>query len=312
MKYMKKQMNFQGVSDNLLAGDVHEPRGEVHGNPVLLLHGGGQTRHAWGGAARRIADAGHMAFTLDQRGHGDSAWVEDKGYAFDDYAADAVAVSRKIAETTGKKAVLVGASLGGISGLMAEHMGGPGLLAGLVLVDITPHMDADGVSRIQGFMAERMREGFATLEEAADAIAAYLPHRAPRRSLDGLSKNLRQGDDGRYRWHWDPAFIDGPRNINHGWETGQQRLIEAARGLEIPVLLVRGQQSELVTEEAVASVSRNGAPCRLCRCVRGRTHGGGRPQRCLQRCRFSVSGQARGPRRCRSLFAVEAGVCAFP
>ncbi len=251
MKEMKKQMDFTGASDNRLFADVHEPRGEVHGNPVLLLHGGGQTRHAWGGAARRIADAGHMAFTLDQRGHGDSAWVEDKGYAFDDYAADAVAVCRQITAQTGKRPVLVGASLGGISGLMAEHIGGPDLLAGLVLVDITPHMDADGVSRIQGFMAERMSEGFATLEDAAAAIAAYLPNRAPRRSLDGLAKNLRQGDDGRYRWHWDPAFIDGPRNINHGSETGQQRLIEAARGLTIPVLLVRGQQSELVTEEAV-------------------------------------------------------------
>ena len=251
MKEMKKQMDFKGASGNRLVADVHEPRGEVHGNPVLLLHGGGQTRHAWGGAARRIADAGHMAFTLDQRGHGDSAWVEDKGYAFDDYAADAVAVSRQIAALTGKPVVLVGASLGGISGLMAEHLGGPKLLAGLVLVDITPHMDAEGVSRIQGFMAERMREGFETLEDAAAAIAAYLPHRTPRRSLDGLAKNLRQGGDGRYRWHWDPAFIDGPRNINHGWETGQQRLIEAAQGLTIPVLLVRGQQSELVTEEAV-------------------------------------------------------------
>jgi pimeloyl-ACP methyl ester carboxylesterase len=253
MKDMKKQMDFKGASGNRLVADVHEPRSEVHGNPVLLLHGGGQTRHAWGGAARRIADAGHMAFTLDQRGHGDSAWVEDKGYAFDDYAADAVTVSRQIQAFTGKPVVLVGASLGGISGLMAEHLGGPGLLAGLVLVDITPHMDADGVSRIQGFMAERMREGFQTLEDAAAAIAAYLPHRAPRRSLDGLAKNLRQGDDGRYRWHWDPAFIDGPRNINHGWETGQERLIEAARGLVIPVLLVRGQQSELVTEEAVTA-----------------------------------------------------------
>lgn len=251
MKDMKKQMVFTGASGNRLVADVHEPRGEGHGNPVLLLHGGGQTRHAWGGAARRIADAGHMAFTVDQRGHGDSAWVEDKGYAFDDYANDAVTVCHEIARLTGKPTVLVGASLGGISGLMAEHVGGPGLLAGLVLVDITPHMDADGVSRIQGFMAERMREGFATLEEAAAAIAAYLPNRAPRRSLDGLAKNLRQGEDGRFRWHWDPAFIDGPRNINHGWETGQQRLIDAARGLKIPVLLVRGQQSELVTEEAV-------------------------------------------------------------
>lgn len=251
MEDMKTKADFTGASGNRLLADVHAPRGEVHGNPVLLLHGGGQTRHAWGGAARRIADAGHMAFTLDQRGHGDSAWVEDKGYAFDDYAADAVAVCRQITTQSGKLPVLVGASLGGISGLMAEHLGGPGLLAGLVLVDITPHMDADGVSRIQGFMAARMREGFATLEEAADAIAAYLPNRAPRRSLDGLAKNLRQGDDGRYRWHWDPAFIDGPRSINHGSETGQQRLVEAARGLEIPVLLVRGQQSELVTEEAV-------------------------------------------------------------
>jgi len=251
MKDMKKQMDFAGASGNRLVADVHEPRGEGHGNPVLLLHGGGQTRHAWGGAARRIADAGHMAFTVDQRGHGDSTWVEDKGYAFDDYANDAVRVCREIALLTGKPTVLVGASLGGISGLMAEHVGGPGLLAGLVLVDITPHMDADGVSRIQGFMAERMREGFATLEEAAAAIAAYLPNRAPPRSLDGLAKNLRKGDDGRYRWHWDPAFIDGPRNINHGWEAGQQRLVDAARGLKIPVLLVRGQQSELVTEEAV-------------------------------------------------------------
>lgn len=251
MQDMKNATEFTGSSGNRLVGDVHQPRGEFHGNPVLLLHGGGQTRHAWGGAARRIADAGHMAFTVDQRGHGDSAWLDDQSYAFDDYANDAVMVCRAIAAQTGKPAVLVGASLGGISGLMAEHIAGPGLLAGLVLVDITPHMDADGVSRIQGFMAERMREGFATLEEAAAAIAAYLPNRARPRSLDGLAKNLRKGDDGRYRWHWDPAFIDGPRNINHGAETVQQRLVEAARGLEIPVLLVRGQQSELVTEEAV-------------------------------------------------------------
>jgi pimeloyl-ACP methyl ester carboxylesterase len=73
------------------------------------------------------------------------------------------------------------------------------------------------------------------------------------RSLEGLAKNLRQDSDGRYRWHWDPAFIDGPRNINTGAETVQQRLAEAARRLSIPVLLVRGQQSELVREEAVAA-----------------------------------------------------------
>ena len=251
MKDHKSPVVFTGHSGNRLAADMHEPRGEAHGNPVLLLHGGGQTRHAWGGAARRIADAGHIAFTVDQRGHGDSDWVDDQAYAIVDYGDDAVAICREITARTGRRPVLVGASLGGISGLLAAARGGPDLLAGLVLVDITPHMDADGVSRIQGFMAERMREGFATLEEAAAAIAAYLPHRPPRRSLDGLAKNLRQGDDGRYRWHWDPAFIDGPRTVNTGGEAVQADLIAAARGLAIPVLLVRGQQSELVTEEAV-------------------------------------------------------------
>jgi len=253
MRELKSLVAFTGHSGNRLVADKHEPQGPAHGNPVLLLHGGGQTRHAWGGAARRIADAGHVAFTLDQRGHGDSAWLDDQAYAFADYAADAVAVCREITGQTGKPPVLVGASLGGISGLMAEHLGGPSLLAGLVLVDITPHMDADGVSRIQGFMADRMREGFATLDEAAAAISAYLPHRPPPRSLAGLAKNLRKGDDGRYRWHWDPAFIDGPRTINTDGETVQHDLIEAAKGLSIPVLLVRGQQSELVTEEAVAA-----------------------------------------------------------
>lgn len=251
MKDQKSVIAFEGASGNRLVADRHEPRGAVHGNPVVLLHGGGQTRHAWGGAARRIANAGHAAYTIDQRGHGDSAWLKSGEYAFEDYAADAVAVCREVAESSGQAPVLVGASLGGISGLLAQHLGGPVLLAGLVLVDITPDIDADGVSRIQGFMAKRMREGFSTLDEAAAAIAAYLPNRPQRHSLDGLAKNLRKGADGRHRWHWDPAFIDGPRNINTGSDTLQQRLAEAARGLSIPVLLVRGQQSELVTEDAV-------------------------------------------------------------
>lgn len=253
MSDSKSLVEFTGASGNRLVADRHQPKGSIRGNPVLLLHGGGQTRHAWGGAARRIADAGHTAFTVDQRGHGDSAWLDDQAYAVSDYADDAVALCRTITKQTGKQPVLVGASLGGLSGLMAAHLGGSGLLAGLVLVDITPHMDPDGISRIQGFMAERMREGFATLEEAAAAIAAYLPNRPQPRSLAGLAKNLRTGADGRHRWHWDPAFIDGPRTINTGGEAVQHDLIAAARGLAIPVLLVRGQQSELVTEEAVVA-----------------------------------------------------------
>lgn len=244
---------FTGAENNRLIADCHIPAvGREHGVPVMLLHGGGQTRYAWGGAAHKIAEAGHRAYSIDQRGHGDSDWVESRAYAYDDYARDVIAVGRQIKELTGQAPVIVGASLGGISGLAATWMGEAGLFSGLVLVDVTPHLDPAGVQRIQGFMTERIREGFASLDDAADAIAAYLPHRKRPKSLEGLSKNLRLGSDGRYRWHWDPAFIDGPRSVNTDEKKAQEVLIEATRALQMPVMLVRGQQSELVTEEAVA------------------------------------------------------------
>jgi pimeloyl-ACP methyl ester carboxylesterase len=105
------------------------------------------------------------------------------------------------------------------------------------------------VAKIQGFMAERMDEGFATLEDAADAIASYLPHRKRPRSLEGLRKNLRLGEDGRYRWHWDPAFMRGDNTINDNAREFAEGLIGAVPELHLPVLLVRGMNSELVQED---------------------------------------------------------------
>lgn len=246
----QSRMEFSGADGNRLAADLHRPSDGIHGLPVLLVHGGGQTRYAWGTAARRIAAAGHSAYTFDQRGHGESEWVSTGAYSFDDYGRDMIAVARQITASEGRAPVLVGASLGGISGLLALGDAGDGLLSGLVLVDVTPHMNPDGVRRIQGFMADRLHEGFSTLEEASEAISAYLPQRKRPRSLEGLSKNLRRGEDGRFRWHWDPAFIDGPRSIGTDRANIESRLVAAAQSLRLPVLLVRGQQSELVTEEA--------------------------------------------------------------
>ena len=58
-----------------------------------------------------------------------------------------------------------------------------------------------------------MVEGFASLEEVADSIAEYLPHRKRPTNFEGLRKNLRMDDDGRYRWHWDPAFVTSRRRV---------------------------------------------------------------------------------------------------
>lgn len=237
---------YTGAAGNRLVASV---RGEG-GRPILLLHGGGQTRHAWDKTARALVQAGWFAVALDQRGHGDSEWVADGSYAGWDFADDAAAVARELFDETGEAPVVVGASLGGIASLLTFAPPRIPVFAGIVLVDILPRMDPRGVDHIQGFMRANAREGFASIEAAADAVAAYLPHRPRPRSLDGLRKNLRLSPDGRWRWHWDPRFLEGHRTIN--WD--HDRLVadmEAGGGaLDVPALLVRGGGSELVSEEA--------------------------------------------------------------
>lgn len=218
---------------------------------AALLHGGGQTRHAWDKTALQLAQHGWTAITVDQRGHGESDRIADGHYSFDDYAADALAMADGIAAKHGRRPVAIGASMGGIASLLALGRRADAF-AGLILVDITPQMDAGGVRHILGFMGANAESGFASVEEAADAVAGYLPHRPRPASLDGLKRNLRLGPDGRWRWHWDPRFLDGPRPIGTDHAAMMAEATEACRRLSVPTLLVRGRSSELVTEEAAA------------------------------------------------------------
>jgi pimeloyl-ACP methyl ester carboxylesterase len=239
--------SFIGAAGNKLAADVYGESGDA----VLLLHGGGQTRHAWRKTAEDIARTGRVAYAVDQRGHGDSDWIADGAYAFPDFAADARALADALTSRSGKPPTVIGASMGGIAALLAEGEGesaGRNVFSALVLVDITPRVDLSGVERIQGFMRAHSQEGFATIAEAADAVAAYLPHRPRPRSHEGLKKNLRQSPDGRWRWHWDPRFMQGPRTVGTDREKVEAQLIDSARRLKIPALLVRGAASELVQE----------------------------------------------------------------
>lgn len=240
-----RKLTFAGADGNRLSADL---RGPETGRPVLLAHGGGQTRHAWGGTAERLVARGWAAITLDQRGHGDSEWVADRDYSFDAFARDIVCVADQVAAAFGPRPVSIGASLGGLASMLAEGESDRPILDALVLVDITPRVDPAGVEKILGFMAAHVERGFASLDEAADAIADYLPHRGRPSDLRGLTKNLRLGGDGRYRWHWDPGFLNARQAAAEDREAAQSRNIAAACALKPPVLIVRGRRSELVSE----------------------------------------------------------------
>lgn len=225
-----------------LAADAYGPE---DGPPVVLFHGGGQTRHAWGGTARLLGDKGWRATTVDLRGHGDSEWAGAGGYTLDAFAADV----RAVAAVQTRPPVLIGASLGGLSALtaIAEAPAGVTVASGLILVDVAPRLEQKGIERIAEFMLGNL-DGFASLDEVADAVAAYNPHRPRPTNLSGLRKNVRRHEDGRWYWHWDPAFLmagnDETRSVRN-----EGRLEDAARAVTVPTLLVRGRQSDVLSEE---------------------------------------------------------------
>jgi len=236
------RIHCEGVNGVRLVADAY---GDPTAPAVLLLHGGGQTRHSWGGTARVLANAGFYAVSADLRGHGESDWDPTGDYS--------MAVMRSDAEawcTALHSPALVGASMGGITGMWMEgtraEEGLPPAARALVLVDIAHRSEAAGIQRIVDFMTGRP-EGFESLAEAAAAVAEYMPHRPRPANTDGLARNLRLGEDGRYRWHWDPAFMTDerrPRTSNR-----VDIFVEHARRLTLPVLLVRGRMSDVVSEE---------------------------------------------------------------
>lgn len=227
-----------------LAGDLSPAAGAALLGTVLLLHGGGQTRHSWGSTAQRLAAAGWEAITLDTRGHGDSDRAPGGDYGMDALVADLRATVREIGGTP----VLVGASLGGITSLIAE--GEQPLARALVLVDVAPRVETEGVDRIVSFMRAEPN-GFASLAEAAEAVHAYNPHRRRSASSEGLRRNLRQGADGRWRWHWDPAFLaEGTGQV----KVESERARVAAARVRVPTLLVRGVQSDVLGPEGAAEL----------------------------------------------------------
>ena len=235
-------MHFKGHGGLKIAADVW---GSNNKKLVILLHGGGQTRHAWGETGKKLAEAGYHAVALDLRGHGDSEWHPDGDYTIKAYKEDLVSIIKEI----NKPASLIGASLGGMASLLlAGDEVNLNLCTALIMVDIGIYPDPVGSDRIVSFMLSG-EGGFESLEDVAKSISNYLPHRQKPKDLQGLKKNLRLKEDGRYYWHWDPRFI---RRRPGSRDKGNFDLqLKAAEKVVVPTLLIRGALSDVVTMEDV-------------------------------------------------------------
>ena len=218
----------------------------LESNPlVLLLHGGGQTRHAWGETGKKLSLSGFHVLAIDLRGHGDSDWHPDGEYGIENYKKDIVCILQEL----NKPAAFIGASLGGMTSLsIAGDSELKELCWSLVMVDIGLYPNLEGSQEIVDFMHSGS-EGFESVEEAAESVSNYLPHRKRTRDNRGLEKNLRLKDDGRYYWHWDPRFLDSrPKDMSEDY---RQRQKAFALGVEAPTLLIKGAMSNILTQKEV-------------------------------------------------------------
>ena len=245
------RLTFTGVGGVTLAGDRWGPDDAPL---VPMLHGGGQTRHSWKSTGTRLGAGGLRVVALDARGHGDSDWAPDGDYSRHTMARDVVAVLRQL----GGPAVLVGASMGGLTSLIVDTLVEPGEIAGIVLVDVVPRPDIEGVTRVIDFLGAHT-DGFDTLDQAADAVAAYLPHRERPATTDGLRRNLRRREDGRWYWHWDPSMLAGDDDFDSQTAELERAAIDSA----VPLMLVRGRLSDVVSAEAAERFLRKVPRCEL-------------------------------------------------
>ena len=236
-------VEFSGDASLTLVGDEwNRGRSQSDQPTILMLHGGGQNRFSWKNTGQILADRGFHVIALDARGHGDSDRAPNAEYTVDAFARDVAAVLTQI----GRPVALIGASMGGLTGIVAARRAGPAVVTKLVLVDVVPRFESVGTHRIRDFMTRHV-DGFDSLDQAADAIAEYLPHRRRPSNVDGLTKNLRHRD-GRWYWHWDPAFVTSAGDDPF---VEVDRLEQSAIDLRIPILLIRGKLSDVVSPEGV-------------------------------------------------------------
>ena len=210
---------------------------------IVLLHGGHQSAHSWDLVSLHLAQR-HRVLALDQRGHGDSEWARDVEYSNQVMALDAEAFIVALGLV---RPIVVGHSMGGRNAMLLAR-NSPGLLSALALVDIGPEISDEGRHAIAGFV--RTNQEFADLEEFAANVRKYDPYRSMEHIERTVKYNMLQRADGRFVSKCDST----PRRLGivPSHAPGDQLTLEDARRLALPVLVIRGANSNILTAEAAA------------------------------------------------------------
>ena len=230
--------------------DLHLLEWSTEGVALLLVHGFGNDAHIWDDFAPAVATY-YRVLALDQRGHGDSAWALHGEYEYEHFVADLECVCESLAID---RFVLVGHSLGGRVAMLygGEH---PDKLAGLVIVDSAPEIDARGSTRIQMEVGQHRDPSFENVAEYEGLLLHNYPAAQPEAIRRMARTNLKQRADGRWILKMDPAL----RGAVGGMPSAEERatreeqntaaMWEALGKIPCPTLVIRGAASDIMSPE---------------------------------------------------------------
>jgi pimeloyl-ACP methyl ester carboxylesterase len=254
--------------------DLHLLEWSREGVPLLLLHGFGNEAHIWDDFAPSVAPY-YRTLALDHRGHGDSAWDPQGRYDHDTMVRDVEAVTAALGI---ERMVIVAHSLGGrVATLFAGRH--PERMAGLVLVDIGPELDARGTTRIRMEMESDRAPSFASVDEFARALSVLYPAAQPHAIQRMAKYGARQLENGRFVPRLDPALRGaagasearsepkaseavgaGSAGAVHGKAALEQELTraqwDALARISCPTLVVRGAASDVLSADVAERMAR--------------------------------------------------------
>ena len=245
--------------------DLHLLEWSETGVAWVLLHGFSNDAHIWDDFAPVVAPY-YRTLALDLRGHGDSAWDPEARYDYEHHVADLERVCSALAI---ERLVLAGHSFGGRVAMLfaGSH---PERVAGLVVVDAGPELDARGVVRIQVDLG-RQAEGaasFASRAEYERLLARAYPAAQPAALARMAQSSLRRRGGGRFERKLDPSFhrraaqaTSEEARVREKETT--QRLWESLRRTQCPALVVRGAASDVLSPDVAERMAETLAHGRL-------------------------------------------------
>ena len=237
------------------------PSTKANAQDLVLLHGYTGHARSWDFFAQAMSSR-YRVLALDQRGHGETDWAPPDAYDTSEMVTD---LEHFVNALDLREFALLGLSMGGLVSIGYAGKR-PGRLARLVIVDIAPELDMEGLKRIQAGVVRS--DVFMSVDEAYARARADNPIPPDDQLRHRIEYSLMRREDGRFTYRYDRALRD-PKNPRTGIPAEEGWRLVA--NIDVPTLLVRGELSDILSKPVAARMANAIPDCRLVE-VAGSSH----------------------------------------